>query len=858
LDRKLKIPLLYFIQNTHIHPDNDPSITYCSRCGCPPDTHEIIIWETEKELGADAYSLHQWDTAIIHYTRAIDLHQTDATLWTNRAASYLAKGWHAQALYDAEHAASLRPDWFRPWARKGAALVGLHKPEQALKAYKEALHCAKNDHSVNETTISGIQTALRDVEKKIHSVSDMKKSIAITAPIPLKMGNINDKREILNPKTPAHTEQIKTELSSSFPNGCDGRRPSAASTQSRDREENEKSGISSNPSLDKSVDTLINVASPPSSYVLTGQLKMFAEVEVQYMKVVKQVERLKVVMDKLHQQLLLHDTNNLQPQMHQEMITIDTGIESDRGTRRGCTRSQGTEDGDIRDIDSNHEEEEDLSIPSSPLLKRKVNAKIDTEENYEDGVRGRVDEHEQQSPRQEHQDRLVDQESNLDNSSSENEFDVEFEWLDTVQAARKQLLGVDETNEYGFVPPPPRPFSSSFASLSSRRQPKNTAQPAKEATTSPNIGTFDTTTTTTNINISKNDSDTSKVDLGSLQSLLALSAAQQSRKDPFGTERYACKTCGPGTCVQYYANTSTNRVDRQQMYAQKEHHFEASQQLHQSRHCSRCGCDCTGHETEEEATAREIAAGCDCTGHETEEEATAREIAAQQAKERKERIKKQREEREQQRQRHHQPPPSPETQRMKRVVTAAARKAASEEAGEPLQCTDCDIITQSKRGTCISCKACSGFKIYYKSTDANNPEVMLFCSVCGCASDSHPVDSSWEQQESARREAENAAGARAAARARHSFNAQAAASAAAQKEEADAYAALGLRYGADATAVTRAYKRLALKLHPDKVNIARRNSGQGQGDQGGETEAAAHAAFVKVTQAYKLLSNLKS
>lgn len=76
-----------------MHPDNDPSITHCSRCGCAPELHQELLHETQRELGNDAFALHQWDAAVLHYTRAIEANPTDATLWSNRAAAYLAKGW---------------------------------------------------------------------------------------------------------------------------------------------------------------------------------------------------------------------------------------------------------------------------------------------------------------------------------------------------------------------------------------------------------------------------------------------------------------------------------------------------------------------------------------------------------------------------------------------------------------------------------------------------------------------------------------------------------------------------------------------------------------------------------------------
>jgi hypothetical protein len=55
----------------------------------------VVPWETERELGSDAFALRQWDAAVLHYTRAIDLRPTDAALWSNRAAAFLAKQWCA-------------------------------------------------------------------------------------------------------------------------------------------------------------------------------------------------------------------------------------------------------------------------------------------------------------------------------------------------------------------------------------------------------------------------------------------------------------------------------------------------------------------------------------------------------------------------------------------------------------------------------------------------------------------------------------------------------------------------------------------------------------------------------------------
>ncbi len=49
--------------------------------------------EHAKELGNDAFTLGDYEAAVRHYSQALQLHPSDAKLWSNRAAAYLAKGW---------------------------------------------------------------------------------------------------------------------------------------------------------------------------------------------------------------------------------------------------------------------------------------------------------------------------------------------------------------------------------------------------------------------------------------------------------------------------------------------------------------------------------------------------------------------------------------------------------------------------------------------------------------------------------------------------------------------------------------------------------------------------------------------
>lgn len=51
---------------------------------------------------------------------------------------------------------------------------------------------------------------------------------------------------------------------------------------------------------------------------------------------------------------------------------------------------------------------------------------------------------------------------------------------------------------------------------------------------------------------------------------------------------------------------------------------------------------------------------------------------------------------------------------------------------------------------------CPMFEIWFRESDASNPEVMFFCSRCGCPAESHPIDSQWAQREHQRRASEAA------------------------------------------------------------------------------------------------------
>jgi hypothetical protein len=176
-----------------------------------------------------------------------------------------------------------------------------------------------------------------------------------------------------------------------------------------------------------------------------------------------------------------------------------------------------------------------------------------------------------------------------------------------------------------------------------------------------------------------------------------------------------------------------------------------------------------------------------------------------------------------------------------RAAAAAAAVAAGREE-EALLRSNADTISGAERDACSCCAACPGYEIWYTRADASNPEVMFFCSRCGCAAGAHAVCAAWARADEAARRRTEAA---------HRANAQARASAQAAYADSamDARAArraahlalLGAPPNASRAVAAAAYRRQALRWHPDK---------QTGGDA---ARQAAAARFCAVADAWRQL-----
>ncbi|PPD72249.1 hypothetical protein GOBAR_DD30849 [Gossypium barbadense] len=108
-----------------------------------------------KAKGNAAFSSGDFNTAVKHFTEAINLSPTNHVLYSNRSAAYASLHQYDAALSDAKKTVDLKPDWSKGYSRLGAAHLGLHQYEDAVSAYKKGIEIDPN----NEALKSGLADA---------------------------------------------------------------------------------------------------------------------------------------------------------------------------------------------------------------------------------------------------------------------------------------------------------------------------------------------------------------------------------------------------------------------------------------------------------------------------------------------------------------------------------------------------------------------------------------------------------------------------------------------------------------------------------------------------------------------------
>ncbi|KAG1780400.1 chaperone [Suillus placidus] len=92
-----------------------------------------------KDQGNKAFSAKDYDKAIELFTAAIAIDPSNHVLFSNRSAAKAGKKQWATALEDAEQCIELNQSWSKGYARKGAALHGARRYDEAVEAYEAGL-----------------------------------------------------------------------------------------------------------------------------------------------------------------------------------------------------------------------------------------------------------------------------------------------------------------------------------------------------------------------------------------------------------------------------------------------------------------------------------------------------------------------------------------------------------------------------------------------------------------------------------------------------------------------------------------------------------------------------------------------
>jgi len=117
--------------------------------------------DAEKELGNAAFKVGDYEKAITHFSKAIELGATHV-LYSNRSACYCGLRKYDEALSDATKCIEMKGDWGKGYGRKGAALHGLGRFDQAIAAYEKGLDVEPGLAMLTK----GLEDAKREAERE--------------------------------------------------------------------------------------------------------------------------------------------------------------------------------------------------------------------------------------------------------------------------------------------------------------------------------------------------------------------------------------------------------------------------------------------------------------------------------------------------------------------------------------------------------------------------------------------------------------------------------------------------------------------------------------------------------------------
>lgn len=103
-----------------------------------------------KALGNESFTKKDYDEAIKHFTKAIELNPNDHVFYSNRSACYASLGKFEEALEDATKCVNIKPDWAKGYTRKGLAEYYLALYDEAEATYKKGLELEPSNAQFTE------------------------------------------------------------------------------------------------------------------------------------------------------------------------------------------------------------------------------------------------------------------------------------------------------------------------------------------------------------------------------------------------------------------------------------------------------------------------------------------------------------------------------------------------------------------------------------------------------------------------------------------------------------------------------------------------------------------------------------
>lgn len=104
-----------------------------------------------------------YDSAIKHYTAALEVVPLNPIYLSNRAAAYSGQGKHELAKEDAEMAVAADPNYSKAWSRLGLAKYVLGDAKGAMEAYKSGMDA---EGGGSEVMRKGYETAKKKYEEE--------------------------------------------------------------------------------------------------------------------------------------------------------------------------------------------------------------------------------------------------------------------------------------------------------------------------------------------------------------------------------------------------------------------------------------------------------------------------------------------------------------------------------------------------------------------------------------------------------------------------------------------------------------------------------------------------------------------